>query len=595
MTESTDGISGEHRVGFRSMVCCGLGFAIAWGVTDPVQAQNFERYRPQPVELSPIPQVPDLGKPAPVVQPSDEVLVANWDAVIIRDNPRRVQANDAFEDAIGVQFDLTRSGTWVPQAELTTLISESLGGPLTLRRLNELSARIINYYRKQGRPMVDVVIPEQKITGGTVQIVLVESLVGQVRIEGNCWSSTNRLGDLIRCTQPGGPIEEARLQQDLFRLNDYPFRRVELDLKPGTDFGTSDVLFQVRDRMPLRAYMGYDDTGVQALNYERLLAGITIGSLMGNDSLLSYQATGDGNLHRLQAHSVVYQRPVGTCHWFETYGSWAEVNPRVGLPVNQEGQSWQTGMAIGHRLSHSPDDQRSLALGFDFKSTNTNVEFGGVNVFGSSADLVTLRLSYRDFQRFEDDEYRVIRNDLFVGPGGGFTGDHNAAAFQTIRPGTSPDFVYNRLSYERMRNLPRAWQWIGRGTGQLSSERLLFSETLGLGGFDSVRGYDQRSLNADAGWFLNFEVGPQPWTFGTGRGTGRVRAYGFVDFGESYILNALPGEDRNSFVASSGLGTRMSLNDQTSLRVDYGYGFQDDIAPRHHRVHVGLIRQFGAR
>lgn len=567
------------------------------GLSDAVAVfgQDFERYRPRPIELAPLPQVPNLAKPAPIVQPSDEVLVAQWDAVIVRDDPQRVLTDQAFETATGVEYDLTRSRTWVPQASLTPVIAESLGGPITLRRLNELSARIVKFYRQQGRPMVDVVIPEQKITGGTVQIVLVESLVGDIRIQGNAISSTQRLCDLIHCTQTGGPIEESRLQQDLFRLNEYPFRRVELDLKPGSTYGTTDVFLNVHDRVPLQAYIGYDDTGVQALNYERVMAGFTMGSLLGNDSLLSYQATGDGNMHRLQAHSVVYQKPIGACNWFETYGSWAEVDPRVALPVSQEGQSWQTGVAIGQRLSHRPNDQRSLALGFDFKTTNTNVEFGGVNVFDSSADLATLRLSYRDFQRFENDEYRIIRNDLIVGPGGGLTGSHNAAAFQTIRPGTSPDFIYNKLSYERMRNLPQGWQWTGRGSGQISSERLLFSEMLGLGGFDSVRGYDQRTLNADAGWFMNFEVGPQPWTFDAGRGIGQVRAYGFVDFGESYLLDSLPGEDRHSFVASTGLGTRVSMNDNLSLRVDYGYGLDDDILPRHHRIHVGLIRQFGSR
>ncbi len=41
-----------------------------------------------------------------------------------------------------------------------------------------------------------------------------------------------------------------------------------------------------------------------------------------------------------------------------------------------------------------------------------------------------------------------------------------------------------------------------------------------------------------------------------GRGTGRVRAYGFMESGESYILEVLPGEDRHTFVASTGVGTR---------------------------------------
>ncbi|MFK7768867.1 MAG: ShlB/FhaC/HecB family hemolysin secretion/activation protein [Mariniblastus sp.] len=54
------------------------------------------------------------------------------------------------------------------------------------------------------------------------------------------------------------------------------------------------------------------------------------------------------------------------------------------------------------------------------------------------------------------------------------------------------------------------WLLSTRFTGQAASERLLFSETLGLGGFNSIRGLDQRAYKADQGFIANVEFGPPP-------------------------------------------------------------------------------------
>lgn len=566
------------------------------GFSPRAEAQNFERYRPLPLEMMPYQPAPIPSDPVEPAAGSDEVLIERLDAVIILDDPEAVDPEDAFADAAGVVFRATRGGAVMQSGQLERVISHHIGGPITLRRLNQMSRDIILLYRRLGRPVVDVIIPEQKITGGTVQIVIVESRVGRVIIHGGCWASTKHLPGSLWCTRSGGEIYEPFLRDDLFRMNEYPFRRVELDMQPGQQRGTTDLHFRVRDVPAWRTHYGYDDTGVRALNYERLMAGVTVGGLLGADSLLSYQRTTDANFHRLNAHALFYQLPLSQLWALESYGAWAGLKPADFAGLNQRGESWQTGLGLNRRLMHGLNRQSSLSAGFDFKSTNTNVEFGGVNVFAGSADLVTLRLGYRLFERFNDDEYLFFRNDLFIGPGSGFTSDHNRAAFETIRPGTAPDFVYSRTLFERLWNTPREGQLVVRGAGQLASDRLLFSETLGLGGFDSIRGYDQRTLNADAGWILNFELGPRPWRVGSHSRSRFVRLYGFIDLGDAYVLRAQPGEVQQQFLASTGMGMRMMLNDRFSFRVDYGYGFKETAdQARNHRVHVGLVQQFGPR
>ena len=148
-------------------------------------------------------------------------------------------------------------------------------------------------------------------------------------------------------------------------------------------------------------------------------------------------------------------------------------------------------------------------LGLDFKSTNNNLEFGGANVQASAAELFQIRIGNDYLRRGNCDQYERLQSDLFIGPGDGFSSNNTTQAFSTIRPNTSPDYMYGRVRYESATNVGDSndWQLTLRATGQLASERVLFSEMLGFGGYDTIRGYDQRALSGDHGWLTSVELG----------------------------------------------------------------------------------------
>jgi hemolysin activation/secretion protein len=559
-------------------------------------AQNFERYRPITPQ-APAVRSPNLSTPQQAVSGSDRQLLESLDAVIVLDNADAVQPQNANEDAAGLIHQIHDRDSLVHSAAFSHIIHRYLGQPVSLRSLNQMSFDIIQMYRRHKRPIVDVLIPEQKITGGTVQIVVIESRIGRVAVQDGCYTDACDLKKWVQCTRPGGRIYEPWIEDDLFWLNQNPFRRVTVDLRPGAVDGTTDVIFETRDVRPIRGYIGYDDTGVQSLNRERLLAGVILGDPFGRDGILSYQYTGDGALHRLHAHAVSYNLPIDRCRSFQAYGSWAGVTPALGGGLTQEGESWQAGLAMVRHLYKSRWGSTNLSAGFDFKSTNNNLEFGGTNVSASEADLVQLRIGIDSFERRCCDEYTRARGDVYVGPGDGFTSNHNRASFNTIRPGTSPDYVYGRVSFEDATNIDadNRWQLVSRAVGQASSERLLFSETLGFGGFDSVRGYDQRTLSGDHGWLASFELGPRPRNLCIRDRQARLRYYSFIDMGDSYIADPLPGENANQFLWSSGVGMQFSVGQDLSLRMDYGFGFEDVAGLPNDRLHLGLIWQIGPR
>ena len=60
-----------------------------------------------------------------------------------------------------------------------------LGQPVTLERLNQLTHDLVVFFRAHGRPIVDVLVPEQDISRGTVQVLVLEGRLGRVKVIGN--------------------------------------------------------------------------------------------------------------------------------------------------------------------------------------------------------------------------------------------------------------------------------------------------------------------------------------------------------------------------------------------------------------------------
>ena len=102
-----------------------------------------------------------------------------------------------------------------------------LGQPITLRQLNQLTHDLVVFYREHDHPIVDVLVPEQDISSGVVQVLVLDGKLGRVRAEGNLHFPSELLTNRVR-TQPGEAIQGSALFADLKELNQNPFRRVDL-------------------------------------------------------------------------------------------------------------------------------------------------------------------------------------------------------------------------------------------------------------------------------------------------------------------------------------------------------------------------------
>ena len=572
-------------------------FSLLFTIASQAYGQNYERYAPVQPSVQPLandrvprPQLED-------VVGDDRELVKSLDAVIIVDSPTKISKSENIDSLEGIHYEFAASDSLVFRPSAQRIIQKRLGDPITLRRLNELARELILLYRNCKQPIVDVQIPEQRITGGTVQLIVIESHIENVHIQPGCYFDCDQLSRWIECTQVGNRIYEPHLESDLLWLNQNPFRRVAVDFQKGQAPGTTDVIYRVNDVYPLRGYLGSDDSGVQTLNFGRFYGGFTYGNLFGKGGILGYQFTMDDDFSLLKAHAISLTQPINRRWSWEAYGSWASVSPALGFGLSQEGESWQLGTGFSQHLIRTRQETANLTFGIDFKSTNNNLEFAGSNIAASDADLVQLRIGYDHLWRGQcPDRYSLLRLEGFLGPGEGMTGAHSSTAFESLRPNTSPDYAYARLLLEDSRPLDNHFQILTRFTGQVATERLLFSETLGLGGFDTLRGFDQRVFNADHGWIANIELGPKAYRWGCEDDHRVLRAYGFLDVGNGYIEEPLSGEDSYVLAVSAGVGFRFQLGTRLTARFDYGFGIENIAAAgRNDRAHLGITWIPGVR
>src|SRR5262249_35480625 len=135
----------------------------------------------------------------------------------------------------------------------TSMIEKQfIGHVLTKNLVQDLEDAIILYCRDRGKVLVDVIlVPEQNIENGVLQLWMLEGKVGRLTVknDGHKWFSDQLILGNVHL-RPAGPVDSIQLNHDLNWLNNNPFRQVDVTFRQGTNLGLTDVQFQVEDRLP---------------------------------------------------------------------------------------------------------------------------------------------------------------------------------------------------------------------------------------------------------------------------------------------------------------------------------------------------------
>ena len=481
-------------------------------------------------------------------------------------------------------------GLTVGLGGLAKVLAPFLGAPLTESSLDRLIEAVLRYYESEDRPVTDIVVPDQDLTEGTIEVVVVDGVVGSTGMQTGGIFNDDLLSGAIHL-QRGEILLSSELQRHLDWFNRNPFRPAALYAAPGKNQGEADLVFALSERRPWRVYSGYENSGAEVSGEHRFLTGFNWGDAFGSDVLLSYQFTSAESPEELSAHAVSLEIPLHSRHQFmRLSGSWADIATEgylAGILVESAGSSWQLGASYGVQFNRWEDFRQEASIGVEFKSSDNFLVYGGIlEGSGAGVELIQFRADYRASRQFGQRGGLAV-SAAIVGSPGQLSARNSGEDFRQFRPGAEASYLYGRARGAWTLRLPGSWVLRTGGQFQLGTGALLPTEQLAMGGHSSVRGFGEREYLADRGYTVSSEVRAPAMRLPVG---GEVQFLGFLDHGRGWRDEpAQGGVGERGTLTSAGAGLRLQLGKYFKLRADLGvplYGGGGS------KAHIGVTGAF---
>ncbi len=506
--------------------------------------------------------------------------------ILIVDDSSKIRQSD-LDRIDGVQFEGVVQNEALAE-ELTPFFSNF---PLTGNGAEVLCSAITSYYHEHDDLRVAVSIPEQDSANGVVQIVMTPERMGKLNIKENRYTEPEVLSKWVRIST-ADPINEKTLAQDVGWMNANPFRTVTVGYQPSDQFGVTDVDLLVSDKKSWKITTGVENTGTMPIGETRIFAGVDINDFIFTDHTLKLKATAADHLKEYQSYSGEYTALLPWRNTLRIFGSYLTTVPDREPYPHRQRESFKacTRYAIPQWFGKNLwIDQITYVAGFDFKGTNTNL------FFESDPVPVDKRLAFIgqfaagvNAVRKREGSKMAAGIDL-IGSPGEMLPHQTADDFENLRDGASATYFYSKLDLAIEQALIQGWNVFFQGRGQFALANLIPSEQFSLGGFNTVRGYNQDVVDGDNAVCGNFEL--RTPEFGIAglwfpRVGDKLNFLGFVDAGYAWFRDEVFDAPIDQALLSVGPGVRYSVGSYFAGRFDVGFPLlkveKDDEKPHLH-------------
>ena len=447
-------------------------------------------------------------------------------------------------------------------------------------------------------------MPEQELTSGVVKLQVSEGVVGKVTITGNKYFNNENVRASLPNLKEGAAPNMRALSENVQLTNENPAKQVEVTLGTSEEEGKVDVKVEVKEENPERVYVTLDNTGTKASGKHRLGISYQNANVGNSDQVVTLAYTTavdppggmkilgnrmipghDGNGVKVDIFSVGYRLPLyslGDSIDF-IYANSSTDSPAnspnlgTGLAINGKGEVF--GLRYNHIFARAGEFTSKLVLGFDYKYMNSRCTVAGVpTAFGAAGCTphtfrpVTATYSGQWQKPGEVIDFNVgIVHHLFpmgsyftfapAAPAAGGTDRYSAASgYQT-----KDQFAALRFGGSYAAAVAGEWLLRIAGSGQHANNALPAGERLGLAGSNAVRGFLERAVATDRGYFANFEVYSPDIAPKLGL-DGNLKWLVFYDTAKGFNLN--PSVNQHVNIASLGVGVRYNIKKDVSVRFD---------------------------
>lgn len=515
-------------------------------------------------------------------------------------------AQDAGFDIVRFQVE---GNSILPAERVQQLVAPFVGRKRVYGDVQKALEALENDYRRLGFGTVQVYVPEQELTTGVVRLMVSEGVVGKVTITGNKHFNNENVRAGLPQLQEGQPPNMRQLSENVQLSNESPAKQIEVTLGTSEEEGKVDVRVEVKEEDPERFYVTVDNTGTKATGKHRLGVSYQNANLFNSDQVLTLAYTtaidppggmkvlgnrifpthgADGV--KVDIFSIGYRLPLYSIgdSIDLIYGNSSTNTPATsptlggGLGINGKGAVF--GFRYNHIFPRSGEYTSKLVLGYDYKYMNarcsnpaTGNDFeihppvpGNAGCTPYTLRPVSATYSGQWARPGEASDFNVgVLHHLFP-VGSSYQGPMGIDRYSLVGFGSrqgSDRFTILRLGGSYMRALDGEWMVRMAVNAQYAQNPLPAGEQLGLAGNSAVRGFLERAVATDRGYFANLEVYSPDYAGVLGI-PGSIKGVVFYDFASGHNLAAIATGYARSNIASAGVGVRFNVKKDVSFRVD---------------------------
>ena len=437
-------------------------------------------------------------------------------------------------------------------------------------------------YRAAGFSVVWVVAPEQELDRGVVTLQVIEGRIGKVTIAGNRFFDDSNIRASLPALKEGVSPRAGDISANAQLANENPAKQVDVVLHPGEKSDVVDATVDVIDVRPLKTFLTFDNTGNPQTGDFRLGVGVQHANLFNRDDVGTFNyVTSPGNESQVSLYSGSYRMPLysrGDSMDFIVANSdvSAGTAQTVAGPLTFSGKGAVYAMRYNQLLERLGEYSHRIVYGLDYRAYVNDCTLGNFGAAGCGPAAVNITVMPISMA-YSGNWARPGRiSDFYVALSHNIPGAANGqqSDFTAARPspnggeGASSQYRILRFGTSVVNAFESNWQVRAAFNAQYTADALVPGEQFSIAGATAVRGFLEREIVRDTGYFGNFEL-YSPNLAGTlVPGKGNVRGLLFYDIGRA-TNNPLAGEASQPIsIASVGAGVRWNIERDFNLSFD---------------------------
>lgn len=452
------------------------------------------------------------------------------------------------------------------QAETMRLLDPFLGQHVGIEGLQAAADTLEQAIRAKGNAFHRVVLPPQE-TGGEVKLKVVVFRVGQIDVKGARLFPQEVVLRSLPALKIDAVPDNDELAREIALANEHPARQVSVFMRESEIPDSLVAEVRVAEEAPHSFFSSLNNTGSGSGSGRwRLSLGVQKSDLFDADHAVtaSYTTSPDkpsavsqwGLFYRLPLYSAHTSLFLHATDSSVKSGNLESTIP--GSPFELSGQGRFYGIKLNHRLLALGEWKQWIEMGIDDKHFINDTRFSGSKI---GVDVRSQPLTLRYEGQYLAPGFSIRAGIEYATNLRG--GKNNTlAAYAGNNPNATPDWSLWRSNLEIGHDIAAGWTAKGRLRWQGSTHSLISGEQFGIGGVNSIRGFEEREASGDKGWSGGIEfASPVFWN--------DLRWHAFYEGGQVRLNRPQAGQSSKDSAASLGMGLtwRMSKNAQMVIDV----------------------------